>query len=52
VRLRGTFVFEKRADRWVVVQGHLSEPIDDADLAQLVFGTSLVGDKPLTLTCD
>ena len=52
VRLRGTFVFEKRGSQWVVVQGHLSEPIDDADLAQLVFGSSLVSDKPLQLSCN
>ncbi|MGE5185621.1 MAG: hypothetical protein ACM31C_26350 [Acidobacteriota bacterium] len=52
VRLRGTFVFEKREGRWIVVQGHLSEPIDDADLAMTVFGTSLISDKPLAVTCD
>jgi hypothetical protein len=52
VRLRGTFVFEKRDKRWIVVQGHLSEPIDDLDLAQLVFGTSLLSEKPLQVTCN
>ena len=91
VRLRGTFVFEKRrratADaasqktpepcsvklskdeeeknpcRWVVVQGHVSQSIDDGpdpdprkrdyvDLGSHVFGTSLISPKPLELTCD
>jgi hypothetical protein len=52
VRLRGTFVFEKRKDRWVVVQGHVSKPIDDLDLAQAVFGTALLSEKPLAITCD
>ena len=51
VRLRGTFVFEKRADKWLVVQGHVSEPFDDRDLAQDVFGTALVSEKPLQLDC-
>jgi len=52
VLLRGTFVFEKRGDQWLVVQGHLSQPIDDIDLAQLVYGTALISDKPLQVTCD
>ncbi len=52
VRLRGTFVFEKRDGTWLVVQGHVSKPIDDIDLAQRVFGTALVSEKPLQITCD
>lgn len=52
VLLRGTFVFEKRDDKWVVVQGHISQPIDDIDLAQLVYGTALIREKPLEITCD
>jgi hypothetical protein len=81
VRLRGTFVFEKRppapppcdaADKtckpakpaevdcanpksgchWVVVQGHVSKPIDDINLASIVFGTALISEKPLQITCD
>jgi len=52
VRLRATFVFEKRKDQWVVVQGHISQPIDDIDLAQIVFGTALIAEKPLQITCD
>lgn len=52
VLLRGSFVFEKRNDTWVVVQGHVSQPIDDNDLAQLVYGTALISDKPLQVTCD
>lgn len=49
--------------RWVLVQGHVSQPVDDGpdasgkrydtvDLATLVFGTSLISPKPLALTCD
>ena len=41
VLLRGTFVFEKRNDKWVVVQGHVSQPISDYALASRVFGTAL-----------
>ena len=52
VLLRGTFVFEKRDDRWVIVQGHISQPIDDIDLAQYVYGTALIRDKPLEITCE
>jgi hypothetical protein len=59
VRLRGTFVFEKRDDRWIVVQGHLSQPIYDNDLASIVFGTSLLSTRedlahglPLQVACD
>jgi hypothetical protein len=51
VRLRGTFVFEKRDGNWVVVQGHVSQPIDDSDLGKLVFGTSMLSEKPLSLDC-
>jgi hypothetical protein len=52
VLLRGTFVFEKRQDRWLVMQGHVSQPIDDIDLASIVYGTALITDKPLQITCD
>jgi len=92
VRLRGTFVFEKRRDqkvqanqktkplencskrlsdedeeknpcRWILVQGHMSQSIDDGpdpdptkrdyvDLASIVFGTSLISPKPLEFTCE
>ncbi len=52
VLLRGTFVFEKRDGKWVVVQGHISQPIDDIDLAQVVYGTALIWEKPLQITCD
>ncbi len=49
--------------RWVLVSGHVSQPIDDGpdpsgerhdivDLATLVFGTALVSPKPLEVTCD
>jgi len=67
VRLRGTFVFEKRRPgqktptdctesksdcRWYVVQGHVSKPVDDINLASIVFGTALLSEKPLAITCD
>lgn len=52
VRLRATFVFEKRNDKWIVVQGHISQPIDDIDLAQMIYGTALISEKPLQITCD
>ena len=68
VRLRGTFVFELRKIdegaagprcgnagarcHWVLVQGHVSEPIDDDELALSVFGTALISAKPLQVTCD
>jgi hypothetical protein len=52
VLLRGSFVFEKRDDKWMIVQGHISQPIDDLDLAQVVYGTALLNDKPLEVTCD
>jgi hypothetical protein len=52
VLLRGTFVFEKRDEKWMIVQGHISQPIDDIDLALLVYGTALLSDKPLAVTCD
>ena len=52
VRLRGTFVFEKRAGSWVVVQADISQPIEDPDLAADVFGTALVSLNPLAITCD
>nr|HEX4318231.1 nuclear transport factor 2 family protein [Kofleriaceae bacterium] len=51
VPLRGTFVFEKRDGNWVLVQGHLSQPIGDDALAQKVFGTALVQMSPLRLDC-
>jgi hypothetical protein len=49
--LRGTFVFEKRNGRWIVVQGHMSQPIDDIDLGKLVFGTSMLAENPLQFDC-
>jgi hypothetical protein len=52
VLLRGTFIFEKREDKWVVAQGHISQPIDDIDLAQYVYGTALISEKRLEITCD
>jgi hypothetical protein len=54
---------DARGCRWVLVQAHLSQPIDDGpdpsgerpdivDLTSLVFGTALVSPKPLEVTCD
>ena len=45
-------MFEKRNDKWIVVQGHISQPIDDIDLAQIIYGTALIAEKPLQITCD
>lgn len=49
---RGTFVFEKRGETWVVVQGHVSHAIEDPELASAVFGTALLSPKPLAVSCD
>lgn len=43
--------------RWVLVQGHVSQPIGDQDLATRVFGTALLSSslesgEPLSVTCD
>lgn len=43
--------------QWVVVQGHVSEPIGDSELAAFVFGTALLSPnlesgESLKLTCD
>lgn len=60
VRLRGTFVFEKRCsqpasgcrpDEWIITQGHLSEAIDDSDLARTIFGSTLRSLSPLRFDC-
>ncbi|HEU0034691.1 MAG TPA: nuclear transport factor 2 family protein [Kofleriaceae bacterium] len=49
---RATFVFERRGDNWVIVQGHVSHALEDQDLASAVFGTALISPKPLQITCD
>jgi hypothetical protein len=51
VRLRGTFVLERRGDDWVIVQSHISSPVDDEELAQRIFGTALEGLNPLRVVC-
>ncbi len=43
--------------RWFLVQGHVSQPIGDQELATKVFGTALLSSnlesgEPLRLTCD
>ena len=54
---------ERNPCRWILVQGHVSQSIDDGpdpdpmkrdylDLASMVFGTSLISPKPLELTCE
>jgi hypothetical protein len=43
---------DKNADcQWLLVQTHMSQPINDDDLTQRVFGTSLISPKPLQLDC-
>lgn len=49
---RATFVFEKRQNEWVIVLGHVSQPIDDDNLGFAVFGTALISPKPLMISCD
>jgi hypothetical protein len=49
---RATFVFERREGAWVIVQGHVSHAIEDAELATAVFGTALISSKPLAIACD
>jgi hypothetical protein len=59
-RLRATFVLEHQvADpearqpprRWVVVQGHVSLPVDDETLARQSVGSALVSLNPLVTQC-
>lgn len=43
--------------RWVLVQGHVSQPVGDQDLATRVFGTALTSSslesgEPLQVTCE
>jgi hypothetical protein len=43
--------------RWILVQGHVSQPIGDQELATHVFGTALLSSslesgEPLSVTCD
>ncbi|MEO7732607.1 MAG: hypothetical protein ABIY55_16685 [Kofleriaceae bacterium] len=60
LRVRGTFIFEKRCttpaagcepDRWIVVQGHISEPVSDEELASRAFGSRLQSWAPLRFDC-
>lgn len=59
-RLRATFVLERRpgatgapksSSRWVVVQGHVSLPVDDETLAQSAVGSALLSLNPLVARC-
>jgi hypothetical protein len=51
VRLRGSFVLERRNDTWMIMQSHISSPVDDEELAQRIFGTALQGLNPLRISC-
>ncbi|MEZ4360527.1 MAG: nuclear transport factor 2 family protein [Kofleriaceae bacterium] len=51
-RLRASFVLERRNGVWVVVQGHVSAPVDDQTLARAAIGSALVSLEPLVTACD
>lgn len=51
-RLRGSFTLEKRSGHWVVVQAHVSLPVDDETLAGSAVGSALVSLNPMTVQCD
>jgi hypothetical protein len=51
VRLRGTFVFERRGGEWKLAQAHVSLPFDDDNLADVAFGGALLGLNPLRIGC-
>lgn len=51
-RLRATFVLERRAGQWTVVQGHVSAPIDDEHLAAMTLGAARGQLNPLRAKCD
>jgi hypothetical protein len=50
-RLRGSFVLERRAGKWVTVQGHVSLPVDDETFAHSSVGSALVSLNPLVAQC-
>lgn len=53
LRLRATFVLEKRDGRWQIVQSDVSAPIDDDALLRAVLGDSGGGDtQPWQRTCE
>jgi hypothetical protein len=51
VRLRGTFVLERRDREWKLASGHISLPFDDDTLAAVAFGGALLGLNPLRIGC-
>ena len=51
IRLRATFVFERRGKDWTIAQAHVSLPTDDPALANAAFGGALAGLNPLRVTC-
>ena len=51
IRLRATFVFERKGKQWTIAQAHVSLPIDDPALAGAAFGGSLEGLNPLRVSC-
>jgi hypothetical protein len=46
MRLRGTFVLEKRDGQWLIVQTHISAPIEDDALLEHVLGSASAGETP------
>jgi hypothetical protein len=51
IRLRATFVFERRGKEWTTAQAHVSLPVDDPALANAAFGGALAGLNPLRVNC-
>jgi SnoaL-like domain len=52
VRLRATFVLEREADQWRIVQSHVSAPIEDAVLATQIAGGATMVDGRVSLPCE
>jgi ketosteroid isomerase-like protein len=52
VRLRATFVLRRDADRWRVVQSHVSAPIDDATLARQIAADATIVNGHVSVPCE
>ena len=52
VRVRATFVLQYQTDRWMIVQSHVSAPIDDARLAREIAGDATMVGGHLVVPCD
>jgi ketosteroid isomerase-like protein len=50
-RLRASFVLERQDGRWVVMQGHVSLPVDDQTLARSAVGSAFDSLNPLVAKC-